>query len=127
MADLTREEIEEYREKHLLPRGVGNALNDLDHRICDMALKGATNTEGWKLVPLEPTIGMWDHGENQSMYFDSWAQKDEELRKRGCFDFPTLRVAALVHVYREMVKVAPTPEEHRKASERIEAEDDIEF
>lgn len=86
--------------------------------------------KGWKLVPLEPTLGMWDHAENVSMQWDMQASgkgSDKFLRESGAFDFPTMRIAALVHVYREMVKVAPTPADHAKVMKRIEAVDDIPF
>lgn len=53
MADLTRAEIEDYRKKHLLPRGFGNALNDLDHQICDMALKAVTYSAPTETSTLE--------------------------------------------------------------------------
>ncbi len=86
--------------------------------------------KGWKLVPLEPTLGMWDHAENVSMAWDmraSGKNGNKFLRESGAFDFPTMRIAALVHVYREMVKVAPTPKEHANVMKRIEAHDDIPF
>ena len=62
--------------------------------------------EGWALVPVEPTFEMWDQAENASVDFETW--DDATMRKNGAFNWPTFRIAKIIHVWRAMLAAAPS-------------------
>lgn len=64
--------------------------------------------EGWKLVPIEPTVEMWDQAENASMECD-WLIEAKKERGHGAFEFPTMRIWQHVCAYRAMLQASPAP------------------